>query len=104
MLRIFVSLLLVAFAGAAAAQVTGSLGDPSLKSPKLKSAVTVTSDIVRIGDLVENAGPSAGIAIFRSPDLGYTGGVSVSRVVDALAPYRLASLDTGDISEVMVTR
>ena len=33
-------------------------------------------DVVRIGDLVENAGAAADIAIFRAPDLGQTGAVA----------------------------
>lgn len=101
MIRIIASALLIALAGPVAAQVTGALAP---RTPKLKELVTVTSDIVRIGDLVENAGSNADVAVFRSPDLGYTGGVPVARVVDALAPYKLAALDTGSISEVVVTR
>ena len=104
MIRLIVSALLIALAGTATAQVTGSIGGSAPKSPKLKELVVVTTDLVRIGDLVENAGANADVAVFRSPDLGYTGGVPVARVMDALAPYKLASLDTGNISEVVVTR
>src|SRR5262247_3563041 len=35
--------------------------------PTLKREVTVTGDIVRIGDLVDNAGAVAEVAIFRAP-------------------------------------
>lgn len=101
MLRIIGSVILIALAMPAVAQVTGALAP---RPPKLKELVTVTTDIVRIGDLVENAGANAGVAVFRSPDLGFTGGVPIARVVDALAPYKLAALDTGNISEVVVTR
>ena len=55
--------------------------------PTLKRAVTVSGDIVRIGDLLENAGASADAAIFRSPDIGTTGAVSVQKVLDALQPH-----------------
>ena len=57
----------------AAAQVTGSLGP---EAPMLKRNVTVSSDVVRIGDLIDNAGRAGEIAIFRAPDLGTTGAVS----------------------------
>ena len=40
------------------------------EQPTLKPVVTVSSDVVRIGDLIENAGPNADVAVFRSPDLG----------------------------------
>ena len=72
--------------------------------PKLKPEVTVTGGIVRIGDLVEHAGIIANVPIFRAPDLGATGTVSAETVVEAVRPYQLIGLDTGDVSEVVVTR
>jgi len=101
MLRILACALLIALAGPAAGQVTGALAPAG---PKLKELVIVTGEIVRIGDLVDNAGANANVPVFRSPDLGYTGGVSLARVKEALAPYNIAALDTGNISEVVVTR
>src|SRR4029078_2732705 len=41
--------------------------------PVLRANVAVTSDIVRIGDVIDNAGPAGQIAIYRAPDLGTTG-------------------------------
>lgn len=72
--------------------------------PRLKELVTVTADIVRVGDLVENAGAAANVPVFRAPDLGQTGAIQVTRVTDALRLHNLAGLDTGGISEVVVTR
>ena len=45
-------LILALAATPAAAQLTGAIYEPA----RLKSQATVSSDIVRIGDLVENAG------------------------------------------------
>jgi flagellar basal body P-ring formation protein FlgA len=73
-------------------------------APALKASVTVTGDVVRIGDLVENAGPVADVPIFRSPDLGTTGAVATESVVDAIRPHQLIDIDTRGISEVIVTR
>lgn len=98
MIRILVALaLLAAFGREAAAQ-------DKLDTPKLKELVTVTADVVRIGDLVENAGNVANVAIFRAPDLGQTGAVDVARVAEALRPHDLAGLDSRGLSEVIVTR
>jgi flagella basal body P-ring formation protein FlgA len=72
--------------------------------PKLKAEATITGGIVHIGDLVENAGIVAKVAIFRAPDLGSTGSVSAEAVAEAVRPYALIGLDTGDVSEVTVTR
>src|SRR5262245_1297562 len=73
-------------------------------APRLKELVTVTADVVRIGDLVDDAGNAAAIAVFRAPDLGSTGTVEVSRITEALKPYQIANLDTAGLREVVVTR
>lgn len=87
--------LLAGLAGSAAAQSA---------RPALRANVTVDSDLVRIGDLVENAGPVADIAIFRAPDLGTTGAVATARIVDAIRPHQLIDIDTGGLAQVIVTR
>jgi flagella basal body P-ring formation protein FlgA len=82
-------------AGAAAAQDA---------VPTLRPSVTVTGDVVRIGDLVDNAGAVADVPIFRSPDLGTRGAVATDRIVDAIRPHHLIDIDTGGLSEVVVMR
>ena len=72
--------------------------------PALKRAATVTGDIVRIGDLVENAGAVADVAIFRAPDLGQTGSVPAARVREAVRSHHIIELDTRGLQEVLVTR
>jgi flagella basal body P-ring formation protein FlgA len=73
-------------------------------TPVLKRDVTVASDLVRIGDVIENAGPSARVPIFRSPDLGQTGTVSAMRVMEALRAHGFTIVETRGIHEVAVTR
>lgn len=73
-------------------------------APALRSSVTVTGDLVRIGDLVENAGPVADIPIFRAPDLGTRGTVPTARVIEAIRPHQLIGIDTRGLSQVIVTR
>lgn len=73
-------------------------------APALRASITVTSDVVRIGDLVENAGPVADIPIFRAPDLGTTGAVATDRIIDAIQPHQLIGIDTRGLADVMVTR
>ena len=50
-----------------------AIGQPNSERPALKSEAIVNGDIVRIGDLIENAGIVASVPIFRAPDLGHTG-------------------------------
>jgi flagella basal body P-ring formation protein FlgA len=72
--------------------------------PVLRAQATITGDVVRIGDLVENAGIVANKPIFRAPALGETGSVSVTKVLEALRAHSLIGLDPGSLSEVTVTR
>jgi flagella basal body P-ring formation protein FlgA len=83
----------------AAAQLTGAAYAPA----RLKSQTTVSSDLVRIGDLVENAGAAASTPIFRAPDLGQTGAVPVRAVLDAVRPHGLVGIDARGLSEIVVT-
>ena len=88
---------LLAFGGTVAAA-----SEP--ERPKLKAETVVTSDIVRVGDLIDHAGIIAKVPIFRAPDLGATGTVSSEAVIEAVRALALVGLDTGDVSEVVVTR
>lgn len=96
------ALALAALLAAAPAAAQGATLAPAI--PTLKRAVTVSSEIVRIGDLVDNAGAAADTPIFRSPDIGTTGSVSVQQVLDALKAQHMYLIDTGTLSAVEVTR
>ncbi len=60
MRRILAVVALAAFVPSAAAQVTGAS-----VAPRLKPAITVATDLVRVGDLIENAGAGRERAVFR---------------------------------------
>lgn len=92
--------LLAASGSAALAQARGEL----IAAPALRANVTVGSDIVRIGDLVDNAGSAGAIAIYRAPDLGTTGTLPVAQVLDALRAHRVIGVDARDLKEISVTR
>jgi len=99
--------LLAASACAAAAQTR--LDDATtpadvIAAPALRANVQVTSDIVRIGDLIDNAGSAAQIAIYRAPDLGTTGSLPVAQVVNALRAHQVIGVNTRDLKEISVTR
>lgn len=73
-------------------------------TPALKRNVVVTEEFVRIGDLIEHAGPLADVPVFRAPDLGMTGSISTARVLDAIRPHHLFLVDVANIANVEVTR
>ena len=82
------------------------LADPTAaqaQTPALRASVTVTGDVVRIGDLIDNAGAVAEVPIFRSPDLGSRGAVATDRIVEAIRPHQLIDIDTRGLTEVIVT-
>ncbi|HEX5508631.1 MAG TPA: flagellar basal body P-ring formation chaperone FlgA [Pseudolabrys sp.] len=97
-LIVFASLLAWA---PAAAQNLAALDPPK---PRLRAEAVVSSDVVRIGDLVANAGIVADVPIFRAPDLGSTGTVSAQRVAEAVRAHAIVGLDTAGLDEVVVTR
>ena len=76
----------------------------AIATPALRPSVTVTSDVVRIGDVIDNAGTFSQIAIYRAPDLGTTGTLPTAQVISALRAHQVIGVDTKDIKEVTVTR
>lgn len=76
----------------------------AVKLPTLRSEITVAGDLVRIGDLIENAGSVAETPVFRAPDLGTTGTVQTHRIVEAVRVHGLMAIETKGIAEVVVSR
>lgn len=73
-------------------------------APVLRADVQVTGDLVRIGDVVDNAGSSAQIAIYRAPDLGTTGSLPVAQLLNTLRAHHVIGVDTRDLKEISITR
>lgn len=72
--------------------------------PILRASVTVSDAVVRIGDLVDNAGSAARIAVYRAPDLGTTGSLHAAQVIETLRAHQVIGVDTQDLHEISVTR
>src|SRR2546423_4535349 len=75
-----------------------------IAAPVLRPNVQVSGDIVRIGDLIDNAGSAAQIAIYRAPDLGTTGSLSVAQVLNTLRAHQVIGVDTRELKEISITR
>ncbi|MBB5047531.1 flagella basal body P-ring formation protein FlgA [Rhodopseudomonas rhenobacensis] len=78
--------------------------DDVIAPPVLRASVTVTSDLVLIGDVIDNAGSAGKIAIYRAPDLGTTGALPTAKLLAALRAHQVIGVETRDIREVSVTR
>jgi flagella basal body P-ring formation protein FlgA len=97
-------LLLAIALFAATAAASAQTRDEILSTPVLRANITVASDLVRIGDVIDNAGSSGQIAIYRAPDLGTTGTLQVSPLLSALSAHQVIGVDTKGLKEVSVTR
>jgi flagella basal body P-ring formation protein FlgA len=73
-------------------------------TPTLKPEVTVSGDLVRVGDILENAGAKASEPIFKAPELGASGTIQVHRVMEALRGHGIVVFDTRNLTEVLVSR
>ncbi|MBI3436529.1 MAG: flagellar basal body P-ring formation protein FlgA [Proteobacteria bacterium] len=96
--------LVLALAVAMPCAQAGDTTPAAISIPTLRHAVAVAGPIVRIGDLVANAGEAASIPIFRAPDLGQTGTVPTEQVLEAIRPHHLLGIDARNVNEVVVTR
>jgi flagella basal body P-ring formation protein FlgA len=76
----------------------------AIAAPVLRANVAVAGAVVRIGDMIDNAGTSAQIAIYRAPDLGTTGSLPTAQVIAALQAHQVIGVDTRNIKAVTVTR
>src|SRR3984893_2516005 len=97
-------LLAAALLAATAAAASAQESEDVIAAPVLRASVTVAGDVVRIGDIIDNAGTAAQIAIYRAPDLGTTGSIPTAQVLTALRAHQVIGVDTRDLKEISVTR
>jgi flagella basal body P-ring formation protein FlgA len=97
-------LLATALLAMSAAPSLAQSRDDVVAAPVLRASVNVSGDLVRIGDVVDNAGNAAQIAIYRAPDLGTTGSISTAQVLGALRAHQVIGVDTRDLKAISVTR
>ena len=98
------SALLITALLAGSATAVFAQGDDDLAAPVLRANVTVSGEVVRIGDVIDNAGTAAQIAIYRAPDLGTTGSLPTAQVVAVLRAHQVIGVDTRDLRQIQVTR
>lgn len=77
---------------------------PAWAMPSLRSEVTVNAAIVTVGDMFEDAGRLAELALFRAPQPGTTGVVDLRAIRAAANRIGLAEFENIGIISVPVTR
>src|ERR1700736_4469232 len=104
MMTVHSLLLATALLAATSAAASAQVRDDVIAAPVLRANVTVDGDLVRIGDIIDNAGTSAQIAIYRAPDLGTTGSLPTAAVLSALRAHQVIGVDTRNLHQISVTR
>ena len=77
---------------------------PSFAQPVLKSSVKLSSAIVTVGDMFDNAGLNAERALFRAPAPGTTGSVGIQSIRIASLKAGITNFETKGLSSVSVER
>jgi flagella basal body P-ring formation protein FlgA len=104
MMNIRTALVATALLAAHAMTAVAQSSDGVIVAPVLRANVTVSAEVVRIGDVIDNAGTAGQIAIYRAPDLGTTGTLPSEQVLSALRAHQVIGVDTRDLREISVTR
>jgi flagellar basal body P-ring formation protein FlgA len=73
-------------------------------APALRGDITVTTQVVTVADMFDEAGALAETAIFSAPAPGTTGKVDIAAIRAAAARVGITSFDTNGLSAVNVTR
>lgn len=81
-----------------------SLSTAAFALPSLKADVVVTAEIVTVGDMFDDAGSLAELAMFRAPKPGTTGLVELNAVVQAAKLVGLTEFENVGIARVRVSR
>ncbi len=80
------------------------LASAAWAAPVLKAEIVVSAPIVTVGDMFDAAGAGAEQPLFRAPNPGTSGVVSVADINAALARVGIADFETGGLDGVRVTR
>lgn len=82
----------------------GLLCGTALAAPALKAEITVSTSIVTVGDMFDDAGVLAEEPLFRAPLPGTTGTVDLAAVKAATARIGLTSFDSRGLAAISVSR
>ena len=87
-----------------AARAAQMPAEPLRLPPSLKAEAVVDAAVVKLGDLILNAGAAADAAVFHAPDLGATGTIQAARVMAAARDLGLEDVQQNGFTSVIVRR
>jgi len=89
---------------AALAVLTISAARGQAPAARLKPIVTVESDVVRLGDLIDGAAQASDVALFGAPLPGASGMISTARIIGAATENGVHGVETLGLSSITVRR
>ena len=76
----------------------------AIAMPLLRGEVTVSSAVVTVGDMFENAGLAAETAIFRAPQPGTSGVLTLADIADAARAAGITEFEASGLETIRVAR
>jgi flagella basal body P-ring formation protein FlgA len=99
------NLTALAFLGLAMLPVNGArASDAAATVPAMKTEATIMDEVVRLGDLLDNAGAAASVPVFHAPELGTSGTIQTHRIIAAARANGIAHFDARGRNEVTIFR
>lgn len=86
------------------AAILAVLSGAAQAEPLLKGNITVNAAIVTVGDLFDNAGLLAETAVFRAPEPGTSGVLSLADIETALEAAGIEQFEPAGLQSIRVTR
>lgn len=98
-------MIMIRLSSILAGMALGLCATASIAAPLLRAEARVAAEIVTLGDLVDGVTEQqARTPLFAAPQLGATGTIQASRVIDAARAVGISRVDASGITQVVVTR
>ncbi len=98
------NLAALAFLGIALLPLNGARASDAATVPAMKAEATNMDEVVRLGDLLDNAGEAADVPVFHAPELGASGTIQTHRIIAAARANGVPHFDTRGLNEVTIFR
>jgi flagellar basal body P-ring formation protein FlgA len=92
------------FALGTAVAALGAIGQSFAQTPRIKAEIAVTSDSIRLGEIIEGLSKDADIAVFRAPQPGQRGTIRTDRILGAARELGLFEVDAAGLQAISVYR
>lgn len=82
----------------------GLIGPTAAQTPRIKAEIAVSSDAIRLGEIIEGLPKDADIPVFRAPQPGQRGTIRADRIIGAARELGVMEVSAEGLQMVSVTR